>query len=297
MANKPITLVIGEPDHMASPYSFLSHDMALLFANTADEVIELTSDNEPVDLCVISAVDVDKARELCRWMKTDDEVKHLPLAVIGNGEGDAQEWLRAGAIDYLDRNGDPELLSARLKTYSQLKHKNDLLARIASLDSLTSLPNKRRMEEYLDIEWRRSLREYYPLSLIKLDLDQFTAFNDQYGVGCGDEALRKIARVLEATINRAADMLSRYSGDEFVALLPSLEIDSALLLAEKMVDAIRDLGIENESSDSQILTASVGVAMIEPTQDNRYQDLLDEAAEMLSRAQQMGGDQAQGIAV
>lgn len=297
MSDRPITLVVGEVQRDQSPFPFLASEMTLLFAPSADDVIELTSDNEPVDLCLVGEPDISRAQELCRWLKTDDELKHLPVVVMGAGAASVSDWLSAGAIDCLDWATSPELLAARLKAYGLLKQKTDLLARIASLDSLTSLPDRRRMDEYLDIEWRRSLREYYPLSVIKLDLDKFTAYNEQYGLGKGDEAMRRIASALEASFNRAADMISRYGNDEFVALLPSLELDSALLLAEKMVDVVRSLGIVNEAADSQLLTASAGVATIEPSRDKRCQDLLDEAAEMLSRAQQMGGDQAQGIAV
>lgn len=297
MAERPIILVIGDIQRDQQPFPSLASELSLLFAASADDVIELTSDNEPIDLCLVSALAGGNAMELCRWLKTDEELKHLPVAVLGNGEPDVQSWLSAGAIDYLDLSTPTELAVARLKAYGLLKHRTDLLSQIASLDAVTSLPDRRRMEEYLDIEWRRSLREYYPLSLIKLDLDAFTAFNEQYGFGRGDEVLRRVSAALEGCLNRAADMISRYTNDEFVALLPSLELDSALLLAEKMVEAVRDLGIEHEAADEQVLTASAGVAMIEPSRDKRYQDLMDEATEMLSRAQQMGGDQAQGIAI
>lgn len=297
MSDRPITLVIGEVQRDQPPFPYIANEMTLLFASSADDVIELTSDNEPIDLCLVAEPDGYKARELCRWLKTDDELKHLPVVVLDSSTDSATEWLSAGAIDCLDLAIRPELLAARLKAYGLLKQKTDLLSRIASLDSLTSLPDRRRMDEYLDIEWRRSLREYYPLSLIKLDLDKFTAFNEHYGLGRGDEAMRRIASALESSFNRAADMISRYGNDEFVALLPSLELDSALLLAEKMVNVVRSLGIANEAAEGQVLTASAGVATIEPSRDKRAQDLLDEAGEMLSRAQQMGGDQAQGIAV
>lgn len=297
MADLPITLVIGETHRDAALYRHLSSDFSVLFADSADEVIDLTSDNEPIDVCLVRAANTEKAYELCTWMKTDNEVKNLPLVMLGDGDADAERWLSAGAIDWFDENANPALLAARLKSYSELKHKNDLLLQIASFDSLTSLSNRRRMDEYLDIEWRRSLREFYPLSLIQMDLDRFTAFNDHYGIGRGDEVLKRIARALEPIFNRAADMLSRYGGDEFVVLLPSLELDSALALAERMVEAVRDLGIEHELSETNVLTASAGVATIEPSRDKRCQDLQDEAGEMLYRAQQSGGDQAQGIAV
>ena len=179
-----------------------------------------------------------------------------------------------------------------------LQHKTRLLGDIASLDPLTTLASKERLDEYLDIEWRRSLREFYPLSLISLDIDLFTAYNDQNGLGSGDEALRRIARAIEGTSNRAADMVSRYQGDQFVVLLPTLELENALLVAEKMVAAVEELEIPNEASTvSDVITVSAGVATIEPSRDKRYEDLLDEAQEMLYRSQQDGGNQAQGVSL
>lgn len=297
MADKPLTLVIGETNRDAALYQQLSPHISFLYAQNADDVIDLTSDDEPVDVCLISTADREAAVELCAWIKTDRELKHLPLAVVGEANGDLGSWLHAGAIDCFGLSEDPELLLTRLKSYSEMKHKNELLAALAHLDKLTALPSRQRMEEYLDIEWRRSLREFYPLSLIRLDIDRFTAYNDRYGIGRGDDVLKRLARAFEPLFNRAGDMLSRYGSDEYVVLLPSLELDSAIALAEKMVDTVSDLAIEHEGSEGGIVTASAGVAMIEPSRDKRHEDLEDEALEMLSRAQQLGGDQAQGIAV
>lgn len=298
MADKPTVIVIGEMQPQSPLYQQLNADVNFVFADSADDVIDLTSDNESIDVVLVVAASFgEKAYETCMWLKTDNEVKQLPIIVLDHGDAAAAQWLSAGAIDCVDQSGNPVLLLARIKSCYELKRKTDLLADIASLDALTSLADKRRLDEYLDIEWRRSLREYYPLSMIKLDIDGFTAFNDQYGIGIGDDVMKRIARALEPTINRAADMLSRYSDDEFVALLPSVELDNALIIAEKMVEAVRDLDIQHDMANAGILTISAGVATIEPSRDKRYQDLLDEVEEMLGRAQQMGGDQAQGIAV
>ena len=133
------------------------------------------------------------------------------------------------------------LAAARIKTQLELKYKTGVLQDVASLDGLTALANKPRLDEYLGIEWRRSLREFYPLSLIKIDIDFFTAFNDHHGLGNGDDVLKRVARALMVNCSRAGDMLSRYSNDEFFVLLPAIELDSALTVAERMVEAVADL--------------------------------------------------------
>ena len=298
MPNKSSVLVIGEVNPHADLYLHLATEVSLVFAAGADEVIELTSDNEPVGAILVSSAGLGaRVAETCHWLKTDNEVKHLPIAVIEEDESRAAEWMAAGASDCLNPHSNAALLVARLRLLLELQHKTELLADIASLDALTSLPDRRRMDEYLDIEWRRSLREFYPLSMIIIDVDGFADFNNGHGIGGGDEALKQIARALEATVNRAADMLSRYGEDEFLALLPGVELDSALLIAERMVEAVRSLGIANAHGATGFLTVSAGVATIEPSRDKRYQDLQAEAEEMLVRCRRGGGDQAQGIEV
>jgi diguanylate cyclase (GGDEF)-like protein len=297
MSDKPSLLVVGQDSSQESVLTgLLLQQLNIVHADNADQVIDITSDNENPDLVLLDAIALgDKAYETCMWLKTDDEVKNIPIMVLGEPEGNIQSWLAAGAVDYISPATLPELALARIKSQLELKYKTGLLAKIASLDELTALVNQHRLDEYLDIEWRRSLREFYPISLIKIDIDFFAAFNDNYGIGSGDEVLKRIARALSENINRAADMISRYSADEFVVLLPSLELENALALAERMVDSVLALDIAHDSSTYNKVTVSAGVATIEPSRDKRGQDLFDEVEEMLFQAQQSGGNQAMGI--
>lgn len=300
MPDRPTVLVIASVENRESELLVaLQTQLKLVFAANADQVIEITSNNEPLNLMLVDIGGMDDAAyETCMWLKTDQETKDVPILVIGDSEEDFNRWLSAGVLDYIRVSTPPELALVRIKSQLQLKYKTDLLTDIASLDGLTAVANKHRLEEYLDIEWRRSLREFYPLSLIKLDIDLFAPFNDHNGIGMGDEALRRIAKELQNNCLRAADMVSRYGPDEFIVLLPAIELESALMLAEKMVNAVQNLGIPHQLSKiAEQLTVSAGVVMIEPSRDKRYQDAFDELDEMLNRAQQKGGNQAQGIAI
>jgi diguanylate cyclase (GGDEF)-like protein len=293
-------LIIGDDKRDCSELQqLLDSEMELTYAEDADQVIEITSDGEPLDLVLVDVASLNgNAFETCMWLKTDNEVKHIPIIVIGSESEDVSSWLNAGASDFVSDITSPQLGLARVKSQLELKNKTDLLTTIASLDGLTTLCNKQRMDEYLDIEWRRSLREYYPLSLIKIDVDQFTAFNDHYGIGCGNDCLKRIARVLKENCLRAADMVSRYSADEFMVLLPGIELDNALKVAERMVEAVAGLAIGHDNSDvADYVTISAGLATVEPTRDKRYQDLFDEIDEVLYGAQQSGGNQAQGVSI
>lgn len=299
MSQKPSLLVIGDSFNRESPLLVhLQQQLDIVFAVDGGQVIDVTSDSEPLDLILLDIVGLgDKAYETCMWLKTDEEVKEVPIIAIGEEETDVSRWLNAGAADYLRLSSPVSLVAARIKSLLELKHKTDLLKDIASLDSLTSLVNQERLDDYLDIEWRRSLREFYSLSLIKIDIDGFTAYNDHYGIGMGDDVLKRVARLLGSHCNRAADMLSRYGADEFMLLLPATELDNALFLAENMVRGVSNLAIEHQFAEHETITVSAGVATIEPSRDKRHQDLVAEVEDILYRAQQMGGNQAQGISV
>lgn len=293
-------LIVGRDQRGSSKLQqLMDHQMNLIYAAGADQVVDIISAGETVDLVLLDIDSLNgKALDSCMWLKTNTATRLIPVVGLGDENQDISRWLNAGINDFVFQSTSPVLSLARIKSELELKFKTDLLADIASLDGLTTLCNRQRMEEYLDIEWRRSLREYYPLSLMKIDIDSFAAFNDRYGVGCGDECLKRIARVIKSNCLRAADMVARYGGDEFMVLLPGIELDNALLVAQNVVSAVASLAIENEQSDvSDVVTISVGLATIEPSRDGRFQDLIDEVEEELSGAQLAGGNQAQGIAI
>ncbi len=299
-SDKPTLLVIGSNGVLDTPLcQHLQSTVTLVHAANADQVIDVTTDDENIDLLLFDVGSLgDSADETCLWLKTDNETRHLPIVVMVSDASDAAKWLNIGAVDVISPASPIEVVERRLNTLLELAHKTGLLSDIASLDPLTALSSKQRLDEYLDIEWRRSLREFYPLSLISIDIDLFTAYNDQNGLGSGDDVLKRIARALEGISSRAGDMVSRYQNDQFVVLLPTIELENALVVAERMVEAVAALEIPHSASTvSDVITVSAGVATIEPSRDKRYEDLFDEAQEMLYRSQQDGGNQAQGVSL
>lgn len=300
MTEQPTVLVVGANPAINSPlYKQLALALQLTHAIDADSVIDVTADSNAIDLIVLDTEGLgEKAYETCMWLKTDSETSVIPIMALGDEHLDNSRWLDAGVVDVISQHTPVELVVARLKTQLDLKHKTQLLASIASLDPLTTLASRQRLDEYFDIEWRRSLREYYPLSLLKIEIDHYVDFCDAYGIGVADGVLKRVGRSLSALCCRAGDMVSRYDTAEFVILLPSIELPQALALAEKMVLAVSDLAIPNSrSSHAGRVTISAGVATIEPSRDSRQQDLFDEAEEMLYLARQKGANQAQGIAL
>ena len=123
----------------------------------------------------------------------------------------------------------------------QLTESNAQLERLSTLDTLTGLANRRRFDEVLRHEWRRSARDGTPLSLVFCDIDFFKDFNDGYGHLAGDDCLVKVARAVSAASNRPGDLAARYGGEEFVLVLPGTAEEGAGTLAERLRTRIVEL--------------------------------------------------------
>lgn len=102
--------------------------------------------------------------------------------------------------------------------YQQLQAANQQLQTLASLDSLTSVANRRRFDECLAQEWRRLARKQAPLSLILCDIDFFKTYNDTYGHQVGDQCLQQVAKAISNAVKRPADLVARYVGEEFAVI-------------------------------------------------------------------------------
>ncbi|GGC06760.1 sensor domain-containing diguanylate cyclase [Oxalicibacterium flavum] len=180
-----------------------------------------------------------------------------------------------------------ELLLAK----EQLEKLNADLENLASIDGLTGLPNRRKFDAALALEFSRAARNASSIALIMIDVDRFKQFNDLYGHPEGDACLRQIGRVLlEQGAGRAADLPARYGGEEMVVLLPDTDLAGALAVAEKIRLAIRGLGIPHSAVPSGVVTVSAGVAACIPTGTHTAAQLLKAADEALYAAKAAGRD-------
>jgi diguanylate cyclase (GGDEF)-like protein len=159
---------------------------------------------------------------------------------------------------------------------------------IASLDPLTQLANRRRFDEVLDNEWYRALRGRSPLSLILIDTDHFQAFNEQHGQQAGDECLKRIARTLNESARRPADLVARCGGGEFGIILPDTDAEGALGLAETLRGKIEELGLGHAAGAAGLVTVSAGCATMTPLVGEAPNDLLSSADEALYEAKRQG---------
>ncbi|RMH77797.1 MAG: PAS domain S-box protein [Cyanobacteria bacterium J007] len=173
--------------------------------------------------------------------------------------------------------------------YEDLKVANGELQRLATLDGLTQLANRRRFDEYLEQEWRRLAREREPLSLIMADIDFFKSYNDTYGHQAGDECLKQVARTIAATVKRPADVVARYGGEEFAVILPKTNLQGAEWLARRICDRVRGLQLPHSGSAIESwVTLSLGTATCIPTADGSANLLVAHADRALYEAKLRG---------
>jgi diguanylate cyclase (GGDEF)-like protein len=162
-----------------------------------------------------------------------------------------------------------------------------MLENLSTTDGLTGISNRRRFDEFLEREWRRSMRECSELSLLLIDIDYFKEFNDRYGHLMGDDCLRQVAAALERTVRRAGDLVARYGGDEFACVLPGTGGERAVKVAQKIVDEIARLNIPHAGSTAAgHVTVSIGAAAAEKGRE--CADLVRAADRLLYAAKQQG---------
>lgn len=140
-----------------------------------------------------------------------------------------------------------------------LERAQEQLKELSYTDALTRVPNRRAFDRALEQEWQHSARSGLPLSLFLIDVDYFKQLNDIAGHQAGDACLVRIASALRASLPRSTDVLGRYGGDEFAAILPGTDATAAQTVAERLCEAIRALAIAHPATASGHATISVGI--------------------------------------
>jgi diguanylate cyclase (GGDEF)-like protein len=176
---------------------------------------------------------------------------------------------------------------------SQLQQANNHLQRLSYIDSLTNIANRRHFEEILENEWRRSFRAKTPITLLILDIDQFKLYNDTFGHRAGDEALTRVATVLDQGVQRSSDLMARYGGEEFAAILAATDESGGAEVAERLRAAVEHLGIKQgpdptKDDPTKVVTISVGVAAGIPGEVSTLETLLRDADKALYEAKRSG---------
>ncbi len=294
---KPRVLIADDdPDGILLLSEALKDDYAVTTAEDGLEALKRACSTPAPDLILLDIMmpGMD-GREVLRRLKEQHLTKDIPVIfVTGKTEVDDEiRGLDLGAVDYISKPYRLPIVRARVRLHLAARRQAKLLEAQTLLDPVTEIANRRRYDMAIDAEWRRAQREGGPLTAVMADVDHFKSYNDRYGHGGGDEALRRVAAVLQEAIQRATDVAARYGGDEFSLILPSTDEEGAAIVVRRALTRMEHLSIRHADSSYGFVTVSLGAATAHPRVDQRVEELVAAADRALYRAKTAGGNRAE----
>ncbi|MES2887980.1 MAG: diguanylate cyclase [Pseudomonadota bacterium] len=292
-----ILLVDDQPINIQALYQVFATDHQVFMATSGEIALAMCRDKLPDIVLLDVEMPGMNGYEVCAQLKADDATSRIPVIFVTSYNDEAAETrgLDAGAMDFISKPFNPQVVRARVKTHITLKRQSDLLQQMVFVDGMTGAYNRRYFDKQLDIEYRRAQRNGSPLSLILIDVDDFKRYNDRYGHQAGDDCLRRVADFLRTRLKRPADFVARYGGEEFACLLPETTGRQALDFAHLLARQVQALGIEHlDSRAGPTVSVSLGVAGCGAGVDNGLA-LVALADACLYRAKSEGRARACGV--
>lgn len=258
-----ILLVDDDPGVIQATSKALQGVGRLRFATNGFDALRLMTECSPDLVLLDSSMPKMSGLQVFEAIKADSSLSSIPVIFVTGRTEDAfeRQALDLGAVDFIPKPIRPEVVMARVRTQLRAKYAADQLKSLAHYDGLTGVGNRRSF----DIAWERevaiSLRQGQPMSLLMIDIDHFKVYNDHYGHQAGDRCLQSVAQTLRNELKRVSDLVFRYGGEEFAAILPDTLLEGAMSVATRVLESVRNLNITHIASRSgTTLSLSVGVA-------------------------------------
>lgn len=280
---------------------------AVVASNGAEALVLVQREHPDLVLLDVLMGDMD-GYTVAREIREHGQLSWMPIIFLSSRQedNDLQEGIESGGDDYLIKPVSYVVLHAKIramqridemrrklvKVTQELEEANRELARLSHHDGLTSLPNRRHLDERLASEIDSAQRQQRPLSLLLIDVDHFKRFNDAYGHVMGDACLIDVAGAIRVGCRRPSDFPARYGGEEFAVLLPDCNEDGARRAADAVLDAVRDLKIPHSQSSFGIVTVSLGILTAFPQRGTTAAELIRRADAALYRSKQAGRNRA-----
>lgn len=285
-----VLIVDDEKSNLRLLSDLIGKDAEVMLAKSGQQALEKANKATP-DVILLDVVmpDMD-GFEVLQRLKSNPATRLIPVIFI-TGLTDVkfeEKGLALGASDYIIKPIHEQLVKARVNLHLQLVNQRRLLEKVALIDPLTDLPNRKKYEEVANLEWRAAVRHSTWFSLALFNVDHFKQFNEKLGYAAGDEALAQIATALASNLQRARDFIARFSGQEFVILLPGSDPDGARKPIEKCRSAIASLQIPAAHGSNEHLTVSVSGISIVPGMSDSLDTLLFKVTKQINAVQQHG---------
>ena len=289
----PMVLIVDDsPTNVTILAEVLKNLYRIKVASNGMDALEIAHRELP-DLILLDVMMPEmNGYEVCRQLKRSTCTRNITVIFITakNTSDDEEEGLNLGAVDYIIKPFVIPIVKARIRIHLNIKCQADLLESLSLLDNVTHISNRLRFNESLVTEWKRTIRNKKPLSLLIIGIDHFKEYNEHYGYGTGDLCLKRIAKELTRNLSRPADFIARYSGNKFAVMLPDTDEKGALHVAERLRQSVEKLAIEHAASETQaMVTVSIGIATQVKVPDYFLPKMLNDAADnALKMAKQAG---------
>jgi diguanylate cyclase (GGDEF)-like protein len=176
-----------------------------------------------------------------------------------------RQWQQSEINLFNQLAGQAAIAIQQSELYQQLKQANQELQRLASLDGLTQIANRRCFDNRLTMEWEQLVQAQGSLSLILCDIDCFKLYNDTLGHLAGDDVIKYVANAISQTVTESSHLVARYGGEEFAIILPNIDNEAAVAVAKEIQTKVNGLKLAHPCSCiGEFITLSFGVATIIP---------------------------------
>lgn len=294
MIKQKILIVDDEKSNLDILYELLKKDYTTIFAKSGTQAVERAITQSPdIILLDINMPEI-TGFDTMKIIKNNNRTKDIPVIFLAESSGNSTEeqGLLLGAVDYIYKPFNAAVAKIKIHNHLQLLNKMKILEKIALLDGLTEIPNRRSFSERYNLEINRAYRNKVTLSLAIIDIDSFKQYNDNYGHFMGDVVLKMIASTIKTSLKRATDFTARIGGEEFILLLPDTPSEGAIQLAQDICSEIEALQIEHSYSKvSNYLTVSIGGITFVPASKNQNDEYFKLADLQLYTAKNKGKNQ------
>ena len=321
MNKVPVLIVDDRPENLLTLECLLeSPDLEIVRAESGPEALEKMLEYEFALVLLDVQMPGMDGYETAELMRGNNRTRNIPIIFVTAARKEREQIFKgydAGAVDYLLKPLEPAVLNSKVGVFlelymqkiqlqektreldakiveleelqQQLEESNEQLRLLSSLDGLTGLPNRRCFDDLFESEWQRAVRNKSEIAILLIDIDYFKLYNDTYGHIAGDHCLRQVGRALDRCLHRNVDIVARFGGEEFIALLPGTDMKGASLVAGRMQETVNGLGITHSDSDAaDVLSVSIGVCTATPASRDRASRLVDCADKALYAAKSAG---------
>jgi len=269
--------------------NILNTEYNIHIAESGAEAVEKAKQYLP-DLILLDVVmpGIDGYQTVSEIQKCD-KIKNTPVIFV-TGLDDVEnekKGLELNAIDYITKPYDFEIIRLRIHNHIQRINQLRITKESGLLDMLTGLPNRRDFDSKIEKEWKRAVSEQKHISILLIDIDKFKTVNDTYGHQQGDNVLKSVSGILLQEFKRDGDLIARWGGEEFVALLPDTPLEKAIEIADKIRLSVEKAEIP---CGDQILkvTVSIGINSQIPETESTMEDFIKKVDVALYNAKHNG---------